>query len=111
MVVKNIGNALMIKEKHRYFIELYPEGGSEPPRWRETEIRRAQAAHFIAEIHAWLKQEALDNRVSGMTITALGQVQIICEADIINQIRSDREPAIAMIRSGAEFAESFSRFG
>ena len=101
----------MIKEKHRYFIELHPEVGPPPPRWRETEIRREQALTFITEIGEWLKREALDYKVTDMVVTALGQVQIVCEADVITHIRSACEPTIAAIRPGAQFAESFGRFG
>jgi hypothetical protein len=101
----------MSKEKHRYFIELYPESTLSPPRWREAEIRREQALAFIMEIGEWLKREALDTKVSDMVVTVLGQVQIVCEADIITQIRNAREPDIAMIRSGAQFAENLGRFG
>jgi hypothetical protein len=100
----------MYKEKHRYFIELHPDGGSPVPRWRETEVRREQANHFIAEIGAWLKREALENKVAAMAVTALGQVQITCEADIIGHIRSYSDRNIAVIRPGAQFAENFGRF-
>ncbi len=102
---------VMNKEKHRYFIELHPEGGPPPPRWRETEIRREQSLIFITEIIEWLKREALDNKVTDIVVTALGQVQIVCEAEIITQIRSTCEPAIAAIRPGAQLADSLGRFG
>jgi Pyruvate/2-oxoacid:ferredoxin oxidoreductase gamma subunit len=100
----------MNREKHRYFIELHPENGLPVPRWREAEVRRLQATHFIAEIGAWLKREALENKVATMAVTALGQVQITCEADVIGQIRSYGETNIAAIRPGASFAENLGRF-
>jgi len=101
----------MYKEQRRYFIELQPESGPVPPRWREAEIRREQATNFIAEIGQWLKREALENKVAAMAVTALGQVQIICEAEIISQIRSSSETDIVTIRPGAPYAENLGRFG
>jgi hypothetical protein len=101
----------MNKEQHRYFIELQPESGPAPPRWREAEVRREQALHFITEIGQWLKREALESKVAAMAVTALGQVQIICEAEIISQIRSTSDTEIVAIRPGAAFAENLGRFG
>jgi hypothetical protein len=101
----------MYEKQHRYFIELQPEGGPAPPRWQEAEIRREQAANFITVINAWLKREDLEDKVVAMEVTALGQVQIICEAGIISQIRSHGDTSIAAIRPGAAFAENLGRFG
>jgi hypothetical protein len=101
----------MYKEKHRYFIELYPDNGTPVPRWRETEVRCQQAMHFMAEIGAWLKREELENKVAAMAVTALGQVQITCEAEVIGHIRSYGETNIAVIRPAAQFSENLGRFG
>ena len=86
---------------NRYFIELQPADGPPVPRWRETEARREQAASFISAIHDWLKREALESKVAAIAMTALGQVQITCEAEVINQIRHQDEMNIAAIRRGA----------
>ena len=74
---------IMNSEQHRYFIELMPESGDPLPRWRETEARRQQAALFVETFGEWLKEQELDTKVSTLAITALGQVQITCEAEII----------------------------
>ena len=100
-----------MKDHFRYFIELQPKNGPVPPRWQEAEVRREQATSFIAEIGEWLRREALENKVAAMAVTALGQVQIICEADIISQIRASSDASIVAIRPGASLAENFGRFG
>jgi hypothetical protein len=94
----------------RYFIELQPKSGEPIPRFREAEIRREQAADFIAQMSEWLRREALEGKVSSMAITALGQVQIICEADVINHLCEDEETHIAAVRHGAMFIESMTRW-
>lgn len=96
--------------QHRYFIELQPRDGRPVPRYRETELRREQAAHFIAHVGDWLRREALEDKVASMAITALGQVQIICDADIINHLRHDDETPIATIRNSAMYMESLNRW-
>ena len=100
----------MTYEHRRYFIELQPADGAPVPRHRETELRREQAARFIAHIGDWLRREALENKVASMAITALGQVQIICEADIIQHLRHEDETLIAAIRNSAMYVESMHRW-
>lgn len=95
---------VMKSETHRYFIELQPAGGPPVPRWRETEVRREQAAQFISEIGDWLREVDLQDKVKNMAITALGQVQITCEADVISQIRHHDEMNIVTIRPAAYHA-------
>ena len=97
-------------EHRRYFIELQPKDGKPVPRHQETELRREQAADFIAHVGDWLRREALENKVASMAITALGQVQIICDADIINHLREEDEAAIAAIRNSAMYVESMNRW-
>jgi hypothetical protein len=96
-------------DKHRYFIELQMGGQGETPRNREAEIRRAQAAQFIDQIVEWLHKEALNDKVASMAVTALGQVQITCEQDIISRIRDDENLNIAAIRQGTALSESVQR--
>jgi hypothetical protein len=95
--------------KNRYFIELHMEAANEVPRNREAEIRRAQAAHFIDQMAFWLHEEELNGKVASMAITALGQVQITCEQDIISRLRKDDSLQIAMIRQGGTVADSLTR--
>lgn len=101
----------MTSDKNRYFIELQMGGESEVPRNRETEIRRAQAAQFIDQIATWLHDEELNDKVASMAITALGQVQITCERDIISRLRSDENLNIAAIRQGVALTDSIQRVG
>lgn len=100
----------MTSDPCRYFIELQPKGGEPVPRYREAEQQREQAANFITAVGDWLRREALQDRVASMAITAMGQVQIICDADIINQLRHDDDMPIAAIRHGAMFVEGMGRW-
>lgn len=96
---------------NRYFIELQLEDIAALPRYRETELRREKAAHFISMIATWLKEKELDDKVAAMAITALGQVQITCAADVINEIRKDDEMNVATIRQGSTmFVETACRW-
>lgn len=101
----------MSHEKHRYFIELQPNEGIPPTRSRETELRRELAASFIELISQWLQEQELGNKVSTMAITALGQVQITCEADVIHQMRNQDDLNIAAIRQGAAYVDGIGRWG
>lgn len=86
--------------------------GEDPiPRNREAEIRRAQAADFIDQISQWLEQQELNDKVTSMAITALGQVQITCEQDIIKRLQNDETLNIAAIRPGSTLSESLQRIG
>lgn len=99
----------MVSDKNRYFIELQMGNESEVTRNQETELRRAQAAQFIDQIANWLHEEELDDKVASMAITALGQVQITCERDIISRLRSDENLNIAAIRQSANLSDSVHR--
>lgn len=100
----------MVSQKNRYFIELQPDTTAPVPRYQETENRRKLATQFIEIIGDWLKKQDLDDKVSAMAITALGQVQITCEADVITQIRSQDIMEIAAVRQGSMLSESLSRW-
>lgn len=86
-------------EQNRYFIELQPEI-SDLPRAEETVQRRAQAIRFMHSIQQWLAAQNMSSLVSRVAVTAFGQIHITCAAEVIQTIRSTREPAIAAIRSG-----------
>ncbi|MDE1900412.1 MAG: hypothetical protein KGI37_02065 [Alphaproteobacteria bacterium] len=101
----------MTANKNRYFIELQLDGAHEIPRNREAEIRRAQAAHFIDQIATWLHESSMKDKVSAMAVTALGQVQITCEQDVINRLRHDDNMNIATIRQSGSLADNLSRIG
>jgi len=99
----------MREDKRRYFIELQMEGGKPVPRKQEAQIRRAQAAQFIGQISKWLEEQELNDKVGSIAITALGQVLITCEQDIILRIQEDDTLNIAAVRSGATLADSVQR--
>jgi hypothetical protein len=100
------------ESKNRYFIELQMEASeSDVPRSREAEIRRAQAAQFIDQLAVWLHEQELKDKVASMAITALGQVQITCEQDIISKLRGDENLNIAAIRQGASLIDSIKAVG
>lgn len=96
----------MCGELNRYFIELQLDGAAPVPRSRETALRRASAAQFLQKIGAWLEQHDLHDKVAAMAITALGQVQITCEAEIINHIRDEDALNIAAIRQSVPFFDA-----
>jgi predicted nucleic acid-binding Zn-ribbon protein len=100
----------MANEHGRYFIELQPQENEAVPRRLEAELRREQAADFIAFVDDWLRRESLENKVASMAITALGQVQIICDADIIDHLRDWEEMHIAAIRNGAMYVEGMGKW-
>jgi hypothetical protein len=97
----------MTQDKHRYYIELQMDSES-VPRNREAEIRRAQATQFIGQFSEWLREQKLNDEVA-MAVTALGQVQITCEQDIISRLRSNDKLNIAAIRQGATLSDSIQR--
>jgi hypothetical protein len=100
----------MYRDQHRYFIELQPEEGEPAPRWRETELRRLLAARFVERAREWLKEHELHDKVSMMAITALGQVHITCEANVITKLRHQDIMHIAAIRQGAMFVAQMERW-
>jgi SH3-like domain-containing protein len=89
---------------YRYFIELQPPSGEPVPRSRETEARRAAARGFIEQMRGWINEKKLDGKVSALTITMLGQIQITCDTAVINLIRNQDD--IAAIRQSAMYAET-----
>jgi hypothetical protein len=99
----------MLEDKYRYFIELHMEGRDAIPRRCEAEVRRAQATQFVSHISQWLQQEELKDKVSSIAVTALGQVLITCEEDIISRIRDDGTLNVAAIRAGKGLSQSIQR--
>jgi len=99
----------MLEDKYRYFIEPQMSGGGDVPRRDEAEARRAQAQVFVGEISRWLQDQELKDGVASIAVTALGQVLITCEQDIIARIRQNESLNIAAIRSGATLSDSIQR--
>ena len=101
----------MSKDTHRYFIELQMDKGLNIPRNREAELRRAQASEFISQLSDWLQKEELKDKVASVAITALGQVQITCEQDLISRLQTNESMPISTIRPGLPLTESLQRVG
>ena len=95
---------------YRYFIELQPPGGEPVPRTLEAETRRAAARGFIETMRHWLKERNLGEKVSALSVTMFGQIQITCDSTIIKLIRSQDEIDIAAIRQGAMRVEAPGRW-
>jgi len=51
----------------------------------------------------------LKDKVASIAVTALGQVLITCEQDIISRMRDKENLNIAAIRAGATLADSVQR--
>ncbi len=100
----------MRENRRRYFIELYLSNG-EVPRNREAEARRADALRFIGQIKEWIDHESLNDKVSSVAVTALGQVLITCDNDIIAHLRKDESLNIAAIRSSVPLSHTLQRVG
>jgi len=100
----------MLGELNRYFIELQTAEGESVSRNRETELRRELAAQFLETVGQWLRAHELADKVSAMAVTALGQVQITCEPDIINHIRGQEDLNIAAIRQGGILTDTMGRW-
>jgi hypothetical protein len=100
----------MCGELNRYFIELQPVDSTSVPRHRETELRRALATQFLETVGEWLREKELSDKVATMAITALGQVQITCEPDVINHIRNHEDLHVAAIRQSSILMDNTARW-
>ncbi|HVY12915.1 MAG TPA: hypothetical protein VHB73_05055 [Alphaproteobacteria bacterium] len=92
--------------KSRYFIELQVAFDSEAPRFLQDQLRRHSAIEFVRVIGEWLKDNAMEADVSSLSVTALGQVMIVCTRPVIDLIREQDIWAIAHIRSSDQFDEN-----
>lgn len=98
------------RERHLYFLELRDEtSSSSAPRCQEASLRRAQALEAIIAISEWLKRVEFQDKVSSLAATALGQVVMTCEADVISlMLREECVPVIA-VRNGATYVENLGK--
>jgi hypothetical protein len=90
----------------RYFIELQVTTDPDAPRFLKDEIRRHGAIEFARVIGEWLKDNDLQGEVSDLSVTALGQIMIVCTTQVINLIRAQDIWAIAHIRSSDQFNDT-----
>jgi hypothetical protein len=84
---------------HRYFIELHVPEEPDATRMLMDEIRRHRAYEFIQVLRDWLKDHALLEDVAGLSVTAMGQIMIVCTHRVIDMVRTQDVWAIAHIRS------------
>lgn len=89
----------------RYFVELQVTTDPDAPRFLKDEIRRHGAIEFARVIGEWLKDNGLQGEVTDLSVTALGQIMIVCTPQVINLIREQDIWAIAHIRSSDQFNE------
>jgi hypothetical protein len=94
----------MQSPQFRYFIELQPNNSEPVPRLLEAEVRRAAARGFIEIMRKWLKEKNMGERVSALSVTMFGQIQITCDSAVIKLIRN--QDAVAAIRQGAMYTEA-----
>jgi len=99
----------MPNDKHRYFIELQTGLDCGASRIQETAGRRAAAEKFVSEVLGWLQENELKEKVAHLAVTALGQVQITCESEVIDKLRRDDRENIVNIRQGLPLTESLQR--
>lgn len=83
----------------RYFLELHVEISGEKSRILQDEIRRHKAFEFIEVMGEWFKDFEIAGEVSSMSVTAMGQVMIVCTHRVIDLIRSQDVWGITHIRA------------
>ena len=89
----------------RYFIELQVAQGQETSRAVQDQMRRQQALEFVQVFEEWMKENDLKREVSSLSVTAMGQVMIVCSNRVIDQIREQDVWGIAHIRSSDQFSK------
>jgi hypothetical protein len=85
--------------KNRYFIELLVREDHEVTRALIDGIRAHKAHEFISILRDWMRDSDLKDDVSSLSVTAMGQVMIVCTHRVIDFIRAQDMWAIAHIRS------------
>lgn len=97
------------RERHLYFLELRDDLEPSVPRAREAELRHTQALAAMAEIDAWLRRMNLSDKVSSLAATALGQVSITCESDVLGRILQEECVPIIAVRNGAAYVDNLGK--
>ncbi len=89
----------------RYFIELQT-GATDAPRRERDRMRHRQAGEFMRIIQEWLREHRKEKEVTHLSVTALGQVMIVCPRAIMDFIREQDVCAVAHIRSSDQIDET-----
>ena len=92
----------------RYFIELHVPENREASRILMNEIRSHAAHEFIQVLRDWVKQDNLSSELSSVSVTAMGQVMLVCSHRLIDLVREQDIWAISHIRS-AELSSDLRR--
>lgn len=90
----------------RYFIELHVAVDHEASRVAQDQNRRHQAIEFVRIVSEWLRDNKMEKEVSDLSVTAMGQVMIVCTRPVIDMIREQDIWAIAHIRSSDQFNQT-----
>lgn len=89
----------------RYFIELHVSNATTTSRPVLDQMRRHKALEFMQIVGEWLKEHDLAEDVTSLSVTAMGQVMIVCSNRVIDHIREQDIWAIAHIRSSDQFSK------
>lgn len=84
---------------NRYFIELHVPEDREASRIIMNENRCHAALEFIKVLREWVTNDDLLKELSSVSVTAMGQVMIVCSNRLIDLIREQDIWAISHIRS------------
>lgn len=86
----------------RFYIELYHPTERARSRKEETDERKARADRFAESLRHWLAETGQSHLITGLTVTALGQIELLCDPYIIDQIRGQDVDGIAAIRASRD---------
>lgn len=93
-------DSVLSAEHFRYFIELRPQVDEILSPRDEIDLRHRLAEDFVTTLKEWLEDNHLNDKISWISITAFGQVQITCEVSLIHMIQECDIMSIATIRYG-----------
>ena len=90
----------------RYFIELHVPSDTEASRTAQDQLRRHHSIEFVRIISEWLRDNNMSKEVNDLSVTAMGQVMIVCTRPVIDMIREQDIWAVAHIRSSDQFNQN-----
>ncbi len=101
----------MTTEHFRYFIEIYQpiEAGKGPA--EAMRQRQLSADGFRLKLQVWLEECHLAALVSKLSTTLMGQVEILCDPEVIDQMRSQHLEGITTIRASGNGSIGTARLG
>ncbi|NBX73808.1 MAG: hypothetical protein EBQ89_05855 [Alphaproteobacteria bacterium] len=93
---------------NRFFIELPP--ADDPHRRKQSDLQKNRAEEFVGIMQGWLIEARLAHLVRQLNVTLLGQIQIVCTAEVIDIIRKQDVVPIAAIRSARDTTDRMGAF-